>query len=164
MFTNTRKSPVINRRPLTHTNHSISFKNFTQCKCHVDVSQRKYRMGPANEILEFPIACNVSISIMNKTKRIKRERFSFPVVWSMIEFFTFLWFAHFQLQEFTRIWMKTWSMNRVLNLARYRGFTFDFLRPFILFSRRPAMFSSVSISQDIHAIFVSWIMCWFSQL
>ena len=45
-----------------------------------------------------------------------------------------------------------------------RGFTFDFLRPFILFSRRPAMFSSVSINQDIHAIFVSWIMCWFSQL
>ena len=76
-------------------------------------------MDPANEILEFPIACIVSISIMNKTKRIKRERFSFPVVWSMIEFFTFLWFAHFQLQEFTRIWMKTWSLNRMLNLARF---------------------------------------------
>ena len=36
-----------------------------------------------------------------------------------------------------------------------RGFTFDFLRPFILFSRRPAMFSSASINQDIDAIFVS---------
>ena len=36
-----------------------------------------------------------------------------------------------------------------------RGFTFDFLRPFILFSRRPAMFSSVSINLDIDAIFVS---------
>ena len=45
-----------------------------------------------------------------------------------------------------------------------RGFAFDFVRPFILFSRRPAMFSSVSINQDIDAIFVSWIMCWFSQL
>ena len=34
-------------------------------------------LHPANEILEFPIGCNVSISIMNKTKGIKRERFSF---------------------------------------------------------------------------------------
>ena len=45
-----------------------------------------------------------------------------------------------------------------------RGFTFDFFRPFILSSRRPAMFSSVSINLDIDAVFVSWIMCWFSQL
>ena len=45
-----------------------------------------------------------------------------------------------------------------------REFTFDLLRPFILSSRRPAMFSSVSINLDIDAKFVSWIMCWFSQL
>ena len=72
--------------------------------------------------------------ILNNEQNQKNKERRVFFLWSMNEVFTFLRFAHFQLQEFTWISMKTWSLIELCaEFSAISGFIFFLFRPVFYF-------------------------------